>query len=185
MLERRLPVWRQLENGGDIRNLRLYPVYRIMDADNFLWFDRLFLSRPFLMELFSRYHELRRGPLSPENVSALVDETAAGLGPALERDWKRWESEYAATQGPYFLAPYTDGRGEQHGRQTFSYDQELVKIRHALLGQDEFLTRQMSQLNWISVDLFDQATSGNRRGAYAFATIIAFLFLTYVLTRKL
>lgn len=185
VLERRLPVWRQLENGGDIRNLRHYPVYRILDADNFLWFDRLFLSRPFLMDLFSRYHELRRGPLSPDRVTAIVDEVAATLGPALARDWKRWERDYTASEGLYSLEPYRDSESEVHIRQTFSYDQELVKIRHSLLGQDAFLIRQISQLNWISADLFDQATRGNRQGAYAFATIIAFLFLTYMLTRKL
>lgn len=185
VLERRMPVWRQLENGGDIRNLRHYPVYQIMDADHFLWFDRLFLSRPFLMGLFSRYHELRRGPLAPERVTALVDGLATSLGPALERDWKRWEKEYTAASGPFALMPFTDDKGEEHLRQTFSYDQELVKIRHNLLEQDSFLMGQTSQLNWISADLFDEATSGNRQGAYAFVAIIGFLILTYLLTRKL
>lgn len=185
ILARRDPVWRQLENGGDIKNLRHYPVFLAMDADHFLWFDRLFLSRPFLMGLFSRYHELRRGPLSPEQVSASVDNLAESLGPALERDWRRWEKEYASAEGPFALEPYVDQKGQSRIRQTFSYDQELVKIRDSLRGQDAFLMGQMAQLDWISADLFDEATSGNRQAAYALAAIIAFLFLTYMLTRKL
>ena len=185
ILARRTPVWRQLESGGDIRDLRLYPVYSILDGERFLWFDRLFLSRPFLMEMFARYHQLRRGHLSPARVGQTVDILAENLGPALERDWKRWEKEYAATGGPYALMPYTDSSGETHIRQTYAYDQELVKIRHCLREQDAFLMRQFSQMGWMTADLFDTAVNGNRQAAYALAAMAGFLVLTYMLTRKL
>lgn len=184
ILSRRIPVWRQLENGGDISDLRLYPLYVSMDGDRFVWFDRLFLSRPFLVGILDRYHALRRGPLSPEKVAATVDALARELGPALERDWRRWSDIYDASEGPGALAPFTDAKGERFIRQTASYDQELVKIRYLLRRQDSLFMEQINQMDQLSADLFDRATSGNFRAGYALATVIAFLFLTYLLTRK-
>lgn len=184
VLARKIPVWRQLENGGDIRDLRLYPLYVAMDGAHFPRFDRLFMSRPFLTGLYARYHELRRGPLAPEKVTAAVDALAKTLGPALERDWLRWANEYTGADSPYALAPYTDAKGETRIRQTVSYDQELTKMRHFLRGQDAFLVQGFAQLNRTSADLFDESTSGNRQAGYALATVIAFLFLTHLLTRK-
>lgn len=184
ILSRKVPVWRQLESGGDIRDLRLYPLYTAMNGDSYLWFDRLFLSRPFLVDLLDRYHELRRGPLSPEKVSAAVDDLARELGPALARDWRRWSEVYDAHEGPYALASFTDAKGRSLNRQTVSYDQELVKIRYLLRRQDALFMEQTAQLDRLSADMFDKATSGNRRAGYALATLIAFLFMTYLLTRK-
>ncbi|UQZ87849.1 hypothetical protein C4J81_00885 [Deltaproteobacteria bacterium Smac51] len=184
ILSRKVPVWRQLESGGDIRDLRLYPLYQTMDGDSFLWFDRLFLSRPFLVGLLDRYHELRRGPLAPERVSAIVDALALELGPALERDWTRWSDLYEAAEGPLALTPFTDAEGEILIRQTASYDQELVKIRYLLRQQDAVFMEQIAEADRLSADLFDKSSSGNRQAGYALATIIAFLFLTHLLTRK-
>ena len=184
-LAKRIPVWRQLEDGKGIRGLRLYPVYESLDGGSFLWFDRLFLSKPFLTGLAARYAGLRRDSLAPERVRAIVDSLATRLGPALERDWRRWQREYTATQGHCALLPYTDTEGEIHIRQTTSYDQELVKIRYSLREQDAFLAGQMGQIGWLSADLFDRAMDGNRQAGYALAVMAAFLFLTYMLTRKL
>lgn len=184
-LAKRIPVWRQLEDGRGIRGLRLYPVYESLDGGSFLWFDRLFLSKPFLTGLAARYAELRRNSLAPEKVSAMVDSLATRLGPALERDWYRWQREYTASQGQCALLPFTDAEGETHIRQTTSYGQELIKIRYSLREQDRFLAAQMGQMGWLSADLFDRAMDGNRQAGYALAVMLAFLFLTYMLTRKL
>ena len=181
ILSRKVPVWRQLENGETISDLRIYPLYENMGGQKFLWFDRLFLSRPFLMGLFERYHDLRRGPLAPEKVSAMVDDLARQLGPALLRDWQRWRAAYEAAP----LAAFTDAQGEKLNRQTYSYEQELVKIRYLLRSQDLLFMEQIAQLHGLSADLFDQANSGNLQAGLALATIIAFLLLTHFLTRKL
>lgn len=183
-LAKKVPVWRRLENGGGIENLRLYPLYAAMNGDRYLWFDRLFLSRPFLSDLNARYRELRRGPLSPERVGGMVDAIAGELGPALARDWVRWGAEYAGDDGPFALAPYVDAQGESRIRQTHSYDEELVKIRHLLREQDAFFLQGVTNLERAGADLFDHATSGNRQAGLAIAAIIAFLILTHLLTRK-
>ena len=185
LLSRRLPVWRTLEAGGDIRDLRVYPAYQTLDGENFLWFDRLFLSRSFLMELYERYHILRRTVLSPEAVQGMVDGIIAELGPALDRDWARWNREYTAAAGPYALSPFIDEEGIRHIRQTVSSDQDVVKIRRNLREQDAFLMEQMEQLAWMTVDLYDSGTAGNRQAAYALGVIVGMMALMHLLSKKL
>ncbi|MCC8180419.1 MAG: CotH kinase family protein [Planctomycetes bacterium] len=185
VLSRRVPVWTVLEQGGDMASLRIHAIYVTMDADAFPWFDRLFLSRPFLLGLRERYLSLRKTLLSPDKTAELVDRIAARLGPALERDWRRWQHHYVSLDSPNALLPYTDDEDQLHIRQTKSPDQELVKLRYILNGQDAFLMEQLDRLQWMTVDLFDRTTSGNRQALYSFATIIAFLYLTHILTRRL
>lgn len=185
ILARRVPIWRQFEEGATLEDLRLYPLYQKLDAYRFLWFDRLFLSRSFLLGLYERYSELRRGPLSSGKISAMVDALAMELGPALERDWRRWATEYEATGGPAALAPYIDPQGESHVRQTFSYAQELVKIRFCLIRQDNLLITQLRQAEWLGADLFAKETSGNRQAGYALLALVGFMTLSHILTRRL
>ena len=185
LLSRRLPVWRTLEAGGDIRDLRVYPAYVALDGESYYLFNRLFMSRSFLTGLYERYHQLRRTALSPENVQKAVDEMAAFLGPALARDWNRWRDTYAATEGALALTPFVDDKGMEHIRRTGSYDQELVKIRRNLREQDGFLMKQMEQLPWMSVDLYDRGTAGNRQAAYSIVTIVGLMVLMYLLSKKI
>ena len=185
ILERRLPVWRTLESGGDIRDVRVYPAYLVLGGERFLWFDRLFLSRSFLVKLYDRYHLLRRTVLSPQSVQGMVDNMTVSLGPALERDWLRWSGEYAAANGPYALAPFVDEEGVEHIRRTEDYGQDAVKIRRNIREQDSFLFEQMEQLMWMTVDLYDKGTAGNRHALYSIGVIAGLLALMHLLSRKL
>ena len=185
VLAKRLPVWRTLESGGDIRDLRFYPVYQAMGGENFLWFDRLFLSRSFLNTLYARYRELRRAELSPDRVYAVVDDLGRKLDVALERDWYRWRAEYTSTSGPYALLPFVDSQGKRHIRQTWSFDQELVKIAHCLREQDGFLVKQMGELAWMTGELYDKTRGGSRQSTYALICLFGMLGLMHVLSRRL
>lgn len=185
VLARKVPVWRVLENGGDIMDLRMYPVYGILNGDHYLWLDRLFMSRSFLGGLYARYHALRRGALSPDNVMAMTAGLSSRLGLAIQRDWTRWRKEYATAGNPYMLAPFMDDEGESNVRQTWSYDQDLVKIFRDLRKQDEFVLAQLETLNWMTDDLYDKRSSGDRQAAYALLTLVGMFILTHLLTRKL
>ena len=185
IFERRLPVWRTLESGGDIRDVRVYPAYQVLGGESFLWFDRLFLSRSFLIKFFDRYHRLRRTVLSPQAVQAVVDGMTVTLGPALERDWSRWYDAYTAVEGPYALAPFVDEEGITHIRRTEDYDQDAVKIRRNIREQDSFLLVQMEQLVWMTVDLYDRGTAGNRYALYSMATIAGLMVLMHLLSKRL
>ena len=114
----------------------------------------------------------------------MVDGLASDLGPALERDWERWREYYSAADGAYAVSPFVDAEGDRLIRQTASYEQELVKIRHLLRRQDLSFMEQIAHLDRLSADLFDKTTSGNRRAGYAMAVILGFLILTHFLTRK-
>lgn len=185
LLDRMIPVWRTLADGATFQDLAVYHLYKALEGQEYLWFEHLFLSKPFLDGLYSYYHKLRRGPLAPEKVDALVAAQTEYLGPALERDWFRWEKDYAATKGDFALQPYTDSKNKVHLRQTGTLGDELVKIRHCLRQQNSFLFENVGRIEWMTVDLFDNSTTGNRQAAYAIAMVISFLALSHIVTRQL
>ncbi|MDR1574331.1 MAG: CotH kinase family protein [Clostridiales Family XIII bacterium] len=104
------------------------------------WFDRLILDKAFVERVLTRYAELRRGPLSQSRIDAMLHETARYLGPAQQRDWQRWQDIY--TGSAYALqdavVPVSSSGGAQASeparlrRQTDSYEQEVLKLRHLL-----------------------------------------------------
>ena len=55
-----------------------------------VWFRQLLRDGEFVKLLIDRYTELRKGPLSEENISKFIDEAAAFIEPARQRDWNRW-----------------------------------------------------------------------------------------------
>ncbi len=57
----------------------------------FGWWQYLLEDRAFLERYVERWHELRRGPLSTENVNALLDEVVEEIGAeAARRNFERW-----------------------------------------------------------------------------------------------
>lgn len=54
------------------------------------WFFMLFKSERFVERVLERYEELRAGVLSEEYLKGYIDETLAYLGPAVERNNRRW-----------------------------------------------------------------------------------------------
>jgi hypothetical protein len=116
------------------------------------WFDRLIRHREFTERVLARYEELRRGPLSPPRIDALLHDAARYLGPAQQRDWQRWQAVY--TGSPYTRLPDIIVTGlaakadepRRLRRQTDSYEQELLKIRYLLQTHGEALPRDLSQM---------------------------------------
>ncbi len=182
-MERRNPVWRTEQEGGQLEYLRVYSTYKALGGENYLWLDRMLLSRTFLQGLRDHYRELYRNELSPGNLRRVVTDIKTTLGDALERDWIRWRNEYAATEGPFALEPYVDGQTTRI-RQTWSYDQDLVKITNSLNEQSVVILEQFSNLSWLLPDLYARGTSGTRGAIYAFITLVVVLLFTHVLTRK-
>lgn len=182
-LERRFPVWRTLQEGGQFEDLRIYPTYKALGGENFPWLDRLLLSRTFLQGLQERYRELYRDELSTDNLRRLVTGIGATLGDALERDWVRWQHEYAATEGPFALEPYV-GKQTTRIRQTWSYDQDMVKIANCLNRQSAVILEQFGNLSWLLPDLYAQGRSGTRGVVYAFVSLFVVLIFTHVITRR-
>lgn len=182
-LKRRFPVWRTLQEGGRFEDLRIYPTYKALGGENFPWLDRLLLSRTFLEGLQAHYRELHRSDLSPANLRRLVTNIKATLGHALERDWVRWRNEYAADAGPFALEPFVDKQTTRI-RQTWSYDQDLVKITNSLNEQSAVILEQFDNVSWMLPDLYAGGTSGTRGAIYAFISLFVVLIFTHIITRR-
>jgi hypothetical protein len=120
------------------------------------WFDRLIRHREFVERVLARYGELRRGPLSPRRMDALLDGAARYLGPARERDWRRWRAVYT---GPEYALPDIAFTAAAHAgeaapdepqllrRQTDSYEQEILKLRYLLRAHGEIIPKALPQAN--------------------------------------
>ena len=182
---RRPPVWTILGDGGTIRDLRIYPLYRALEGEKFLWVDRLFLSKPYLSGLYTTFTRCREEHFSTRHLLGIVDILALQLGHAMERDWMRWEEEYNSDSGPNHLSPFEDAKGITHNRQTTSFDQELVKISYSLGKQTQYLGTNIELLQGMSADLYAVEKSGNRQAAYSFLALFAMAGIIFILTRKL
>lgn len=185
VLDRRPPVWTILGDGGSIRDLRIYPLYRALDGEKFLWLDSLFLSKPYLSGLYATFTRCREENFSTRHLLGIVDIMALQLGHAIERDWLRWEAEYNSAGGPNRLSPFADAKGVTHNRQTASFEQELVKISYSLGKQAEYLGANIELLHGMSADLYAVEKSGNRQAAYSFLTLAAMAIIIFILSRKL
>lgn len=184
VLSRRPPVWTILGEGGSIGDLRIYPFYRALEGDKFIWMDRFFLSRPYLSGLYATYTRCREEHFSPTKLLGLVDVLALRLGHAVERDWLRWAEEYTGAAGPK-LRPFEDAQGLSHDRQTTTFDQELVKIAHCLKKQNDFLGQNIENLYWMSADLYAKEKTGNKQAGYSLITLVVIALIIFLLTRKL
>ena len=128
------PVW-DLDNATD--NYQLEPLD--VDVTAFQtkpWFDRLMSDANFLSKVEARYAELRRGPLSDETVTGLIDDIALHLGPAIDREWHRWNDSGAfsdsSTGYSFALQDYEDDYGDLMVRDTSEYRYEVYRLKTAI-----------------------------------------------------
>jgi hypothetical protein len=138
------------------------------------WFDRLVRHKEFVERLISRYKELRRGPLAPDYIDALLRDTTRYLGPARERDWRRWQSIY--TGSDYALQDAIEDAALAAApvrlrRQTDSYEQEILKIRHLLRVHGDAVAVNLRDMP------YEGAASISSSDDYKRNSLIAALFL--------
>jgi hypothetical protein len=173
------PVWRfddALDNG-------VSPMPRLEERAAALpWIGRLLQNRNFIEDVYrQRYYELLRTALDPQRIQDLVDNTARYLGPALLRDWKRWERLYT-TDALFIPQPEVERDGTKLIRQTFSYDQELVKIRYLLREHDADTRNEILEMRW-QPHLLNSSQRIHFNMLVAMAFITAF-FIIIALIRK-
>ena len=96
------------------------------------FFRQLVQDKRFLGLLQSRYAALRRSTLSEDHVFALLEEGAACLRSARQREWFRWARDYLDGSGTnpnnYYLSAYEE-QGVTLDRFNTSYPQELNIIK--------------------------------------------------------
>lgn len=151
------------------------------DAARTLWLPGLFKSREFVNEYRGRYYLLFRRYLNPDRLNELVDETTDHLGPALIRDWQRWEKAYGP-EGPNRPAPAKAQDGTPVIRGAESYDQEIIKIKYLIREQDLKIRADILQRPW-RTDLID-GSARIWRGAILSVFFMAVFFATVSFARK-
>lgn len=147
------PVW-DFDMGID--NIRKIPLKIDSTAmHDTPWFRQLLRDSRFTTKLIDRYHKLRKNVLSEENIIKYIDDTVDYLGPAQDRDWKRWEQGYTSK----YLIDVEDENGNIIDRNTNTYKSEISKIKNILIKHGTWLDEnidslyQFSEFEESSIDL--------------------------------
>ena len=172
------PIW-DFDNALD--NYRLEPLaVEVTAFQTAPWFDVLMKDSTFLAKLEWRYAQLRRGPLSDENITKTIDETAAYLGPAIDREWYRWAHVYTQ-ENTYSMQPYTDKDGDLMVRDTAEYRQEIYRLKVSLTKHGYFLPERLALLG----DLAETRSGpAHYKGLFLFIVLLAFFIPAMKAVRK-
>ena len=111
------------------------------------WFDRLTTSKDFAERLESRYMSLRKNVFSDDHVMGIIDETAAYLGPAIERDWVRWGHIHRGEVERYaFVDTFEEDTGMPVNRTITTHEDELLKMKYVLSVHGNALAENLNNL---------------------------------------
>lgn len=134
------------------------------------YYPQLVQSSIFVQDLVDRYKALAKGILDSTKLEDRIDETVDYLGAAQTRDWQRWNSAYAGTK-MYYLRP---DEGAEDGavvldRNTYTYEQEIVKLKFLLRRHGEYIVAGISEL-------FTQEDMVGEDAYYVRNTLMAVIF---------
>lgn len=120
------------------RPMDLYAI-EMMEAP---YYTALLKNTNFLKGLLDRYQALYLDVLKSSSIEDRIDETTALLGEARMRDCERWKAVY---NGPdMYLLPSAEG--EDTNRNTYTYEQEINKLKYTLREHGQFMFGGISKL---------------------------------------
>lgn len=108
------------------------------------WYYMLGKDEKFTEKVISRYRELREGPLSTERIEEAIDAAVDYLGPAVERNYKRW--------GVLFEPEKLDGnnRLQPLERNPRSYDEAVDQLKDWIAARGDWLDTYIENLRQYS-----------------------------------
>ena len=170
------PLWdfdECLDNGqkaftNEVEPYALYP-----------WFDRLMEYNNFNTELRKSFFDLDKKAFNILKLQAAVDKLAKDLGPALERDWMRWDEAYNASQPEMFWWH----NAEERLRSTRTPVEEVIKMRYMLRAQNTLMKDLMESLQWKKVT-FTESNRSTRVLVFTIGFIALFFFIVAFSRRK-
>lgn len=136
------PIW-------DFNNAFNNYMERDLSENGFLLVDRplyfmLVKDEVFVESVITRYHELRADILSNERMLAYIDEAAAYLGPARERNFAVWGFSFDAAE----LS--ADEKLRPDERNPWDYEEALAQLKESLVERAEWLDRNIEHLRQFS-----------------------------------
>ncbi|HEO0047721.1 TPA: CotH kinase family protein, partial [Streptococcus agalactiae] len=117
---------------------------RVDEADFTLtdapWFNMLIKDKAFIDLVVHRYKELRKGVLATEYLSNYIDETRHFLGPAIDRNYKKW--------GYVFDLKNTDPRNYliPTERNVTSYHKSVEQLKDFIKKRGRWMDRNIETL---------------------------------------
>ncbi|MBC8569562.1 CotH kinase family protein [Zongyangia hominis] len=138
------PVW-------DFNNACDNYVEEVHDGTGFvlqnrIWYFMLTKDKGFIDRVVMRYHELRKGLLSEENLMQYIDGTIEYLGPAVERNFSIWGYTFDPEQMNRWsvLKPV--------GRNLTSYDEAVSQLKGFLKKRGDWMDENIETLYQYSHD---------------------------------
>lgn len=139
------PVW-DFNNSFDnyeYYTLRMDEFYVVEKS----WYVMLFRDEDFVEETIARYHLLRQGILSDENIFSILDETREFLGPAIARNDAVWGYSYDDGWLDNFdmqLKPLSYDRNPEDYEDAVGQLKQVISERGAFLDEYIRVLRQFS-----------------------------------------
>lgn len=109
-------------------------------------YSMLFRDEEFVSRVIERYQALRKGVLSDESLNTYIDETVAWLGPVIERNRERWETNIT-TWSP--LKPVS--------RNVYSHTAALMQLKGILSERSAWLDENIQLLRRYSSESRNKA----------------------------
>lgn len=111
--------------------------------DDSWWYKYLMKDEYFIEKIIKRYRELRKSVLSDEYLLNYIDETIEYLGPAIERNYKRWPQNLTFDM----LEPKE--RNQHTHKEAIEYLKNTIKDRGAYLDKNIETLRRHSHKSMI------------------------------------
>jgi hypothetical protein len=173
------PVW-DLDNALD--NYIAEPLdVQVTAFQQHLYFDRLILDEDFLSRMEKRYAHLRRGPLSDEAIYETLDSITVFLGPAINREWYRWNYIYSNPPDYINLRDYIDEDGTVLVRETKEHQQEIYRLKTSLLAHGKAIGPYFRVLKDSTVY---NTGAGGSRDLFLAATLMVFAIPLLYISRR-
>lgn len=124
-----------------------FPNY-VSDGKSFLfptigYYRMLFMDEAFVQKVIDRYNELRKTYLSDEYITNYINETIDWLGPAVERNYKRWSNAFAANQ-------LKTDKIEKRDRNQHSTKEAVLYMQNWLKERGEWMDKHIDALQYYS-----------------------------------
>lgn len=107
-----------------------------------IWFQMLFMDEYFTDRVIERYRELRKTVFSEEYLFGFIDDTVEYLGPAIERNYKKWG--YTFSEEHDLMRPK-----ERNPR---SYEESVSQMKAFLTKRLEFMDENIESLRQYSAE---------------------------------
>ncbi len=104
------------------------------------WFSGLLQNKDFVEEVIAEYRALRFSILSDESLTAMIDETVAFLGNAVDRNYEVW--------GYVFVPGSEEGRNylQPAERNYYSYEESVEQLKSWMTARGRWLDKNIETL---------------------------------------